>query len=33
MITSLVILNEHGKVSALIGDLEHLRRQLSAIYS
>jgi hypothetical protein len=33
LITSLVILNEHGKVSALLDDLEHLRRQLSAIYS
>jgi hypothetical protein len=33
LITNLAILNEHGKVSALIDDLEHLRRQLSAIYS
>ena len=33
LITNLASLNEHGKVSALIDDLEHLRRQLSAIYS
>ena len=33
LITHVAILNEHGKVSALSDDLEHLRRQLSAIYS
>ena len=33
LITHLAILNEHGKISALTDDLEHLRRQLSAIYS
>jgi hypothetical protein len=33
LITNLAGLSEHGKVSALIDDLEHLRTQLSAIYS
>lgn len=33
LIAGLAILNADGKVSALVHDLEHLRRQLSAIYS